>query len=60
MPSDNVGIALELRSLMLPEISELLKEQLPHIQPIVKTVVCEATGALKDKIQYLLEENVPL
>ena len=52
MPSDNVGIASELRSLVLPEISELLKEQLPHIQPIVKTVVCEATGALKDEIQY--------
>ena len=61
VPSDIVGIASELRSLMLPEISKLFKEQLPHIQTIVNTVVSEATGALKDEIQYLrLSEAVPM
>ena len=60
VPSDIVGIASELRSLMLPEISKLFKEQLPHIQTIVNTVVSEATGALKDEIQYLRDENASL
>ena len=60
VPSDIVGIASELRSLMLPEISKLFKEQLPHIQTIVNTVVSEATGALKDEIQYLCDENASL
>ena len=60
MPSDIVGIALELHSLMLPEISKLFKQQLPNIQTIVNTVVNEATGVLKDENQYLHDENASL
>ena len=60
VPSHIVGIALELRSLMLPEISKLFKEQLPRMQTIVNTVVSEATGALKDEIQYLRDNIASL
>ena len=45
---------------MLPEISSLFKEQLPHIQTIVNTLVSEATDALKDEIQYLRDNIASL
>ena len=60
VPTDIAGIASELRSMMLPEISKLFKEQLPHIRTIVNTVVSEATDALKDEIQHLRDENASL
>ena len=46
--------------MMLPEISKLFKEQLPHIRTIVNNVVSEATDALKDEIQHLRDENASL
>ena len=60
VPTDIAGIASELRSMMLPEIFKIFKEQLPHTRKIVNTVVSEATDALKDEIQHLGDENASL
>ena len=50
-PTDIVQMARELRSLMLPEISSLIKGQLPDIKAAIKTEVTEATNTLTNEIQ---------
>ena len=56
-PTDIVQMARELRSLMLPEISSLIKSQLPDIKAAIKTEVTEATNTLTSEIQSLRTEN---
>ena len=56
-PADIVKMATELRSLMLPEISNLIKGQLPDIQSAVRVEVEKATATLKEEIGNLREEN---
>lgn len=55
-PSDIVQIASELRSIMLPEISQLIKNQLPDIKSIVLEAVNDLIAPLKDEIRALKEE----
>ena len=56
-PTDIVQMARELRSLMLPEISNIIKGQLPDIKAAIKTEVTEATNTLTSEIQSLRTEN---
>ena len=55
-PLDIVNIAAELRSLMLPELANIIKGQLPDIKAIVK----ESTDTLSTEIQALRAENANL
>ena len=55
-PLDIVNIAAELRSLMLPELANIIKGQLPDIKAIVK----ESTDTLSTEIQALRAENTNL
>lgn len=59
-PDDIVNMATELRSLMLPEIGNLIKGQLPDIQSVVRAEVQKATTTLKEEIRNLREENANL
>lgn len=59
-PSDIVHIASELRSVMLPEISSLMKSQLPDIKAAVASAVKEVTATLKEELKTLREENAEL
>ena len=55
-PLDIVNIAKELHALMLPEMANIIKSQLPDIQKIVK----ESTDTLSSEIQALRDENAKL
>ena len=56
VPADIISIAAELRSLILPEMAALIKNQLPDI----KTIVMESTNTLSMEIKVLREENAKL
>ena len=53
-------MARELRSLMLPEISDIIKGQLPDIKAAIKTEVTASTKTLTTEIQSLRTENEKL
>lgn len=55
-PLDIVSIASELRSLMMPEMANIMKGQLPDIRAIVN----ESTETLSSEIQTLRVENAKL
>ena len=55
-PTDIISIAAELRSLTLPEIAALIKNQLPDIKKIVK----ESTDKLSMEIKALRKDNAKL
>ena len=59
-PTDIVLMARELRSLMLPEISDIINGQLPDIKAAIKTEVTASTKALTTEIQSLRTENEKL
>ena len=59
-PADIVKMANKLRSMMLPEISNLIKGQLSDIQSVVRVEVEKATVTLKEEIGNLREENAYL
>ena len=56
-PTDILQIASELRSLMLPEISAIIKQQIPDLKTIVCEAVQAATRPLQEEIQTLKTEN---
>lgn len=59
-PFDIVQIAAELRSLMLPELKSLLRDQIPEFKSMVVDAVKEATDNLNEQVRELQEENTRL
>lgn len=59
-PTDILQIASELRSMMLPEIASLIKDQSPDVGTIVLEAVKKATSPLTHVIESLTAENKQL
>ncbi|MEW8544179.1 MAG: hypothetical protein AB2693_11655, partial [Candidatus Thiodiazotropha sp.] len=59
-PNDILQIASELRSMMLPEIAALIKDQSPDVGKIVLEAVKEATSSLTSQIEGIKLENKQL
>lgn len=56
-PTDIIQIAAELRSMMLPEISAIIKDQTPDIGKIVFEAVKQATSSLVKEVEAVKSEN---
>lgn len=56
-PVDIVEIARELRSIMLPEMRALFKEQLPEIRAMMTELMQETVQNLNEEVHNLKEEN---
>ena len=56
-PSDILQIATELRSMMVSELADLIKEQMPNFQQMVRHEVQEATKSLSAQLVNVTAEN---